>query len=112
VGGGEPIQVTKEMVDNSEPSFSPDGTLIAFRSQREGGGVYEVPALGGVPRRIADEGRRPRFSPDGEWLAYWLGDEGQFSQNQIYVVRLKSGEPRWLAGTFFSAYYPLWSSDG
>src|SRR5581483_3771606 len=112
VGGGEPLQITKDIVDDSEPSFSPDGTTIAFHSQRDGGGVYVVPALGGTPRRIADGGRRPRFSPDGEWLAYWLGEEGVFSRNKIYVVSAKGGEPRQLAATFLSADYPVWSPDG
>ena len=42
-----------------------------------------------------------------------MGDEGVYSQNRIYVVRLKGGEePRRLASSFFSAYYPIWSPDG
>jgi Tol biopolymer transport system component len=112
VGGGQPVQVTKGPVDDSEPSFSPDGTLIAFHSQRDGGGLYVVPALGGVVRRIADEGRRPLFSPDGEWIAYWVGEEGVYSRNQLRLVRLKDGETRRLAKNFFSAYWPVWSPDG
>jgi len=112
VGGGEPIQVTNDTVDDSEPSFSPDGTRIAFRSQRDGGGIYVVPALGGTARRIANEGRRPRFSPDGEWVAYWVGDGGVYSRNRFYVVPRNGGEPRQLAGTLFSANSPVWSPDG
>jgi eukaryotic-like serine/threonine-protein kinase len=109
VGGGESLQITKGTVNNAEPCFSPDGTQIAYRSEQDGGGVYVVPALGGTPRRIANEGRRPRFSPDGESIAYWVGDEGIFSQNRVYVIGVKGGEPRRLAGTVFSAYYPIWS---
>jgi Tol biopolymer transport system component len=113
VAGGEPVRVTDGPADDTEPSFSPDGIAIAFRSERDGGGVYVVPALGGEPRRIADQGRRPRFSPDGRWIAYWVGDQHQqFARNQTYIVPSSGGEPRRLTPTFFSADDPLWSPDG
>jgi eukaryotic-like serine/threonine-protein kinase len=56
VAGGEPVRVTDGPTDDTEPSFSPDGTAIAFRSERDRGGIYTVPALGGAARRIADQG--------------------------------------------------------
>jgi Tol biopolymer transport system component len=113
VTGGQPVRVTDGPADDTEPAFSPDGTIIAFRSERDGGGIYTVPALGGEPQRIADQGRRPRFSPDGRWIAYWVGSEHQqFARNQAYVVASTGGEPRRLASTFFSADDPVWSPDG
>ena len=33
--------------DDREPVFSPDGSKIAFHSDRDGGGVYVMSALGG-----------------------------------------------------------------
>jgi Tol biopolymer transport system component len=110
--GGQPVRVTDGPADDTEPAFSPDGTIIAFRSERDGGGIYTVPALGGEPRRVAGQGRRPRFSPDGHWIAYWVGDHQQFARNKAYVVASSGGEPRPLASTFFSADDPLWSPDG
>jgi len=65
LAGGEPHQITKNPSDDREPSFSPDGSKIAFRSEREGGGIYVVSTFGGAERKIASEGRRPRFSPNG-----------------------------------------------
>jgi Tol biopolymer transport system component len=112
VGLGDPVRITDSQVNDSEPSFSPDASLVVFRSERDGGGVYTVPALGGAPRRIAAGGHRPRFSPDGQWIAYWVGERHQFSSNSLYVVRSTGGEPRQLASTFFSAFDPLWSPDG
>jgi eukaryotic-like serine/threonine-protein kinase len=117
VGGGEPLQLTRDPADEHQPAFSPDGTTIAFRSEREGGGIYSVSALGGPARRIALEGRNPQFSPDGKWIAYWVGSlEGaSFSIRdycRIYVVPSAGGEPRRLRSDFAGATFPSWSPDG
>jgi serine/threonine protein kinase len=75
VDGGSAIQVTDDPGDDSDPVFSPDGTQIAFRSERAGGGIYVAPALGGDARELIPQGHQPRFSPDGRWLMYWIGPD-------------------------------------
>jgi DNA-binding winged helix-turn-helix (wHTH) protein len=67
---GTAIQLTHSDADISQPSFSPDGRKIVFRSTDNGGGIYVMPAIGGEPARLAPDGRGPRFSPDGRWIAY------------------------------------------
>jgi len=74
--GGTPIRLTNHPSDDHEPAISPNGAVVAFRSERDGGGIYLVSTVGGEVRRIADYGRRPRFSPDGQWIAYWVGPTG------------------------------------
>ena len=92
VGSGSTLRLTDDVADDYEPSLSPDGTRIAFRSNRSGGGIYVVSVLGGEPKLVAREGRRPRFSPDGRWLAYWVALEHQLGDT--YVVSVEGGPPR------------------
>jgi Tol biopolymer transport system component len=73
MAGSAPIRITTDPAVESDPVFSPNGGQIAFRSEREGGGIYVAPALGGEARLIAPKGKNPRFSPDGRQIAYWVG---------------------------------------
>jgi Tol biopolymer transport system component len=67
---GAPVNVTEGSdADDSQPAISPDGRWIAFRSERDGGGIYIVAAGGGAARRISDLGHNPAWSPDGRELA-------------------------------------------
>ena len=52
-GGGEARQLTTHPGKDSQPKFSPDGTEIAFISDREGSTqVFTVPVQGGSPRQV------------------------------------------------------------
>jgi len=51
--------------DDSQPAFSPTGDRIAFRSERDGGGIYVMSANGGSPTRVSDFGYSPSWSLDG-----------------------------------------------
>jgi Tol biopolymer transport system component/DNA-binding winged helix-turn-helix (wHTH) protein len=115
--GGESLRVTTDAADDLEPAFSPDGSQIAYRSERDGGGVYVVPALGGESRLLAKYGRRPRFSPNGSWVAYWVGFalDGHMSgqgTGRVYIVPTTGGTPMPVQPDFASARYPVWSPDG
>ena len=115
-GGGQAVQLTRHTADDREPAFSPDGAKLAFRSERDGGGVYVKSIIGGEERLIVRKGRRPRFSPDGKWLAYWLGfstgDPTSPGSNKIFIVSSDGGTPKQLAPDFESALHPVWSPDG
>jgi len=111
LGGGEPIRLTRGPLDNSQPAFSSDATKIAFRSERDGGGIYVMSALGGEPRLIAKDGRRPRFSPDGSLIAYWIGEQ-LLQTGRIYVMPSSGGPPKQLQPEFAVANYPVWAPDG
>lgn len=91
--GGGLVRLTNDPADDYSPTFSPDGTQIAFRSDREGGGIYVVPALGGEARLLISQGRRPRFSPDGQALMYSVGF-GKGGGDSLYVQRSPGVAPR------------------
>jgi tricorn protease len=63
------------------------------------GDLYNVPATGGVARRLTShEGFEmfARFSPDGKWLAF----TGQYDGNtEVYVMPAEGGTPRRLTYT-------------
>jgi Tol biopolymer transport system component len=114
VGGSEPIRLTSDLADETDPSFSPDGARIAFRSEKDGGGIYVMPALGGDAILVAPKGRNPRFSPNGKSLAYWEGREGSMvpGSSKPYIVDFAGGAPRLLETGLGWAQYPVWSPDG
>ena len=109
IGTGEARRLTQDPADESEPAFSPDGSRIAFRSEKEGGGIYVVSTIGGEPRLIAQQGRRPRFSPDGKQIVYWVG---AWYVGEVYVAPAAGGPPTRVQPDFFSARDPVWSPDG
>jgi Tol biopolymer transport system component len=117
ISGGTPLRLTDDPLDDSTPDFSPDGSQVLFRSERNGGGIYVVPALGGPARLIVAEGRGPRFSPDGSRIAYWTGafrgEAGAANRTaRAFVVSLSGGTPTPLLPEFYVATEPVWSPDG
>jgi eukaryotic-like serine/threonine-protein kinase len=116
VGGSETLRLTSDEADDYQPDLSSDGQRIAFRSERDSGGIFVVPTLGGDARLIAAGGRGPRFSPDGKWLAFWIGGIGaDFSGSggsKVYVVSSSGGTPRALASNLITTRHPVWSPDG
>ena len=117
VSGGKPLRLTNHPADDWFPSFSPDGSRIAFRSDRDGGGIYLVDVLGGEPRRIADRGFIPKFSPDGRWISFIILPASlELRQYKTCVVSPKGGEPRQILGDFLFDFVvqgaaSVWSPD-
>jgi eukaryotic-like serine/threonine-protein kinase len=116
VAGGQPIRLTSDGAGDTTPDFSPDGTKIVFRSNRDGGGIYVIPAFGGEARLLARDGLNPKFSPDGSQVAYWVGTDfiatSVPGSGRLWVVPVAGGPPRRVGANFTSARYPIWSPDG
>lgn len=116
IGSENSVRLTHDSDDDVEASFSPDGTQIAFRSLRDGGAIYTIPTLGGDETKIADGGRRPRFSPDGRSMVYWKGLYTSLplraGDGHVFIVDLSTSVTREFQPDFAAAIDPVWSPDG
>jgi len=113
VGGQNAINLTSDSPDDdTQPAFSPDGERIAFRSERQGGGLFVMGRTGESVRRITDKGYSPAWSPDGLRLVFALDGPNVFnrSPSELWVVTLASGESH----RFFDddGVQPSWSPHG
>jgi len=117
LAGGQPRLLTDHPSTDWFPSFSPDGSQIVFRSERDGGGLYLIDALGGEARRIHAKGLIPKFSPDGRWIAFAVVPPSlEGSLYRLYLAPAKGGEARpfhpELCPTYIGQGGPLlWSPD-
>jgi Tol biopolymer transport system component/DNA-binding winged helix-turn-helix (wHTH) protein len=102
-------QITKSAATDLFPSFSPDGSQIAFSSNRTGRYEIYIRSLApdGAERQVTSDGQeniQPAWSPDGRYLAYVPSQHGG-----IRIVPVSGGPARYLADEGDS---PQWSPDG
>jgi Tol biopolymer transport system component len=118
VGGFNAQNLTESFSgDDTQPTFSPDGQYIAFRSERDGGGVFVMGASGESVRRLSDRGfaYQPAWSPDSQEVIYTeerFSDprERQISPHRLWVVNTKTLEKRLI--TTNDVVQPQWSPNG
>ncbi|HSF13992.1 MAG TPA: S9 family peptidase [Vicinamibacteria bacterium] len=115
------------------PSWSPDGSSIAFSSKRQGDpdrnenwDIFLIEAkAGATPRQLTrfegvdnepGWGSPAAFSPDGERIAYLMGSSASYTSYdmaRLAVIPLAGGEPRLVTPELDRAVSnPTWSPDG
>lgn len=116
VGGKNPLNLTENSTaDDTQPALSPDGERIAFRSERNSGGIFIMGATGEIPRRISDFGFNPAWSPDGKEIV--VTEEGISGFNArvkdkslLWAINVETGDKRQIGD--FDAVQPAWSPNG
>ena len=120
VDGGSPLRLTTDAAEDHAPAWSPDGQQIAFVRDS---GVYIIPALGGVERKLLqlENGTlfqnpasitRISWSPDGRFLAFNGVRDGDPS---LWIASVESGEYRKATSPpkgYHSEVSPAYSPDG
>jgi tricorn protease len=95
--GGEAVRLTNHPGIESDPIFSPDGSLIAFTGQYDGNtDVYVMPATGGIPQRLTyhpDTDRAVGWTPDGQRVLFASPRLSESGRTQRLFTVDKNGGP-------------------
>ncbi len=105
--------------DVADPRLSPDGRQVAYtlttldaKEDEADTDVYLVSTDGGEPLRLTS-GKKPetspRFSPNGEWIAFLSDREGK--KKQVFLLNRKGGEAVKLTGYAADVSDLAWSPD-
>lgn len=110
--GGSPAEVTHGPNVKEHPAWSPDGATLAYARLNSSGlrdiwDIWEVPALGGTPRRVVLDAAEPSFTRSGELVyehdgAVWEASSG--GENPHQIVGIPPGDT--------NVVYPRVSPDG
>ncbi|MFK8051459.1 MAG: amidohydrolase family protein [Woeseiaceae bacterium] len=110
--GGEPFEVNIDVDEGTWMSLdvSPDDRFIVFDLL---GDIYRVPAAGGdaeVLHSGVSWSMQPRYSPDGETIAF-TSDAG--GADNLWLMNSDGSKPRQLTNERFRLLNnPAWSADG
>src|SRR2546427_384967 len=120
-GSGKPYRYTSPATEASSPRWSPDGSLLAFTSKREGADddawFLRTGAPGGEAFQIAGVHALPVFSPDGRAVVFVQDSTETVELDvqprpQLYVLTLADRSVRRLETGYTENASPAWSPDG
>lgn len=115
VDGSEPTRLTTDPEADFDSVWSPAGTMIAFRSHRDGNEeVYVMNADGSDQRNLTNHPRgdySPVWSPAGTQIAF-ASSRNATRGNDIWVINVDGSNPVQITDEPGINEYPTWSPDG
>ena len=113
LAGGMPLQITKDAADHQSPRWSRDASAVLYFSPAAPGTlqgtIWEVPALGGAPRRIIDSIGGGDIGSGGRLTCFRLAG----GQTELITAAEDGSDVRVIARFDEAAYYGYarWSPD-
>ncbi|MEX1207226.1 MAG: septum formation family protein [Acidimicrobiia bacterium] len=111
--GGQITRLTDHLDRDSSPTWSPDGSQIAFRRRTDGNSdIFVMNADGSDVRQLTDNPAfdgDPIWSPDGAEILFTSDRAGDFD---IWVMSADGSDQVALTDHPASDEYPTWSRDG
>jgi Tol biopolymer transport system component/DNA-binding winged helix-turn-helix (wHTH) protein len=112
----EPSRIIASDFFDSAADYSPDGSQIAFRSDRSGANEIWICDRDGKNARKLTDFRgpmtgSPRWSPDKRWIAF---DSRAGARSDIYIISSAGGKPARItfgSSSDFDNVVPSWSHD-
>jgi Tol biopolymer transport system component len=110
---GAPRRLTGGNANDFNPAFSPDGSRIAFNSDRDGSHhLYTMNLDGSDLRRLTDgtsNNRSPAYAPDGTSIVFVSDRDGR---DHLWIIPVGGGEPRQFTRGPQNDGAPSWALDG
>ena len=106
-------RLTSSNANDRSPTWSPDGSRIAFARSSDGGHVWVMNADGTGAKRLTDdqaEEGEPSWSPDGRWIAYTHRASGT-DFREVWVAGQDGSAGRGVTSLGAKSYGPDWSPD-
>jgi tricorn protease len=95
--GGDARRLTSDIGIETNPLFSPDGTMLAFTGEYDGNeDVYVMPAAGGIPKRLTAHPGSDQvvgWTRDGSRIVFRSARSSYSGFTQLYTVGVHGGLP-------------------
>ncbi|PWJ54743.1 Tol biopolymer transport system component [Dyadobacter jejuensis] len=115
IGQALPVRITQGPHVKLDPVWSPDGKLITYTSDKNGGMDIWSVDLKSKKEAVLIQAESllkfPSWSPDGRYLAYYQAQANSYSKYSLQLWDKTTGQSRAIEADFFEGSQPTWFPD-